>query len=435
MLAAEQDSFNGSSMSPAATTTSAAIESSLFVSAPTDIGSLLLSMTFVLTSAMCFLSSVAIKRLGHYLVILCGYVAVVVFVACHLLPLSYVLVPGYLALGIVYGPLCISKLNLVILMANKLACGQHECCNALSSTPTLNPSVGVDGNEEHILFATKPTCSRDENIRRLARWYHAAQNFGIICGAVIAALMLTCSAFHPPNTLSHAMCLGTNRSSSSDPVSFSYSPVVSGEYLLTSASAQSGPPPRNASEAPLRPVAEALITMVSENNYDTNNHGERICGAASCPVWWSPPLPPSATFVSTINVTGSSGASWQLPAAPRGSSMRLQGTILMYLILGVLAAALTVCIGQFANKKNLGHSQHHHYNSVPGLVDTLFFAGPMAYFIGTEQGYILSDFLKVSSESQWLGETTNAFLTAHLAAPPGKTCWFLSVSTNGRGIV
>lgn len=370
---------------------------------PKEIGSLLLSLSFLLTSGMCFLTVAAIKKMGHYLVIFCGYVGVALFLTCHLLPAHYyTLLPAYLALGIVFGPLCISKLNLVILMANKLSCGQHECCNAIS-TPTLNPSAtGLDGNEEHILFATKPSCSRDENIRRLSRWFHAAQNFGFICGSIIVSLLLTCAAFHAPSSVAYNQCMVLNRTT--DYMSFSYSPVVSNEYSFPPSPAPQLPRVKEDSQATV-PLVEALLTMrldpVSEN-YDTDNRGERICGAASCPVWWmhtSSEYVPQ--YISSANVNGSGSVGQQQQQgqeAETPTNMRIQGTIIVYLILSVLAVGLTVCIGKFSNKTNLNPSQNHHhyrYNSVPGLVDTLFFAGPMAYFIGTEQGYILADFMKV----------------------------------------
>lgn len=413
-LTTNDDNINVSSMS---SPEGAAADSNMLLGPPKEIGSLLLSMTFLLTSGMCFLTVAAIKKMGHYLVIFCGYVGVALFLTGHFLPTHYfTILPGYIVLGVVLGPLCISKLNLVILMANKLSCGQHECCNAIS-TPTLNPSsTGLEGNEEHILFATKPSCSRDENIRRLSRWYHASHNFGFICGSIVLSLLLTCAAFHAPNSPAYSQCMGVNRTYTDHMHSYSYAPVVSNEYLpsragvelplitaegdVVSGGASAGTSTANAK--PLPPIVEALLTVgvdpVSEH-FDTDNHGERICGAASCPVWWmqapSPPTQYVPKYISSANVSGSGSIVHERP--PSASNMRIQGTIVVYLVLAVLAIGLTMCIGKFSSKSDLNQTQQHHYryNSVPGLVDTLFFAGPMAYFIGTEQGYILADFMKV----------------------------------------
>lgn len=406
--------INVSSMS--LTAAAAADRSPVFLGPfPTEIGSLLLSMTFLLTSGMCFLTAVAIKRIGHYSVILCGYVGVAIFLAGHLMSSYYILLPAYLVFGLVYGPLSISKLNLVIVMANKLSCGQHECCNAIS-TPTVN-TAGLDTGDEHILFATKPSCSRDENIRRFSRWYHAVQNFGTIVGTIIIALLLTCSSFHRSDSV--AECGATNRRL--DPVSFSYSPIVSNEYLLISQPLATESTTTTeqllAQEDPVElelivggevredvstaPIAKALLTMrvdpVSEN-YMALNRRERICGAALCPVWWmqSAYVP---KYVRSVNATGSNSfvRAEVFPPSRKSFDWRIDGTIIVYLILGVLAISVTVFIGKFTNKKNLNPAQSHHYryNSIPGLLDTLFFAGPLAYFMGTEQGYILADFMKV----------------------------------------
>lgn len=417
------DNINVSSMS----SPEGAADSNMLLGPPKEIGSLLLSMTFLLTSGMCFLTVAAIKKMGHYLVIFCGYVGVALFLTGHFLPTHYFTVlPGYVVLGIVLGPLCISKLNLVILMANKLSCGQHECCNAIS-TPTLNPSAtGLEGNEEHILFATKPSCSRDENIRRLSRWYHASHNFGFICGSIILSLLLTCAAFHAPDSPAYSQCIGVNRTYRD--LHYSYAPVVSNEYLQSKAGVEL--PPIRAEEVeratsastaqPLPPLVEALLTVavdpVSEH-FDTDNHGERICGAASCPVWWMHVTTPHeyvAKYVSSSNANGSGSIVHERPPpAPSASNMRIQGTIVVYLVLSILAIGLTMCIGKFSSKSDLNQTQHHHYryNSVPGLVDTLFFAGPMAYFIGTEQGYILADFMKVSGGNGKIGHCVAASLT------------------------
>lgn len=435
----------------------AAFDTNIYLGPPREIGSLLLSLSFVLTSGMCFLTAVAIKKMGHYWVILCGYVGVALFLTCHFLPTYVTLIPGYIVLGLVYGPLCISKLNLVFVMANKLSCGQHECCNAgVSTTPTLNPSatgvmVGGGGDtgtlttdEQHsILFATKPACSRDENIRRLARWFHASHNFGIICGALLAALLLTCAAFHAPGSVAHTMCMGANKTPPTSgwgeqqpAMPYAYMPSVASDYKNSNRSSNNNselpptqlteetrknqtqqqrsssllsnvvetPTPTPSPPPPAPPVVAALLSMGVER-FDTNNHGQRICGAASCPVWW---VHPSLTArglnyhsSADVNITGSDSILHRV-AQPRKSSMnmRIQGIIVVYLILAVLTIGFTVASGKLNSKKNHSQQHHHHqhanrYNSIPGLVDTMFFAGPMAYFIGTEQGYILADFMKV----------------------------------------
>lgn len=400
---ADDNIVRGVSMStPAVDGAESGQSNNILLGPPNEIGSLLLSMTFLLTSGMCFLTALAIKKMGHYLVVFCSYVGVALFLICHLWPTYYTLFPGYLVLGVVFGPLCISKLNLVILMANKLSCGQHECCNAVS-TPTVNPSAtGVDGTDEHILFAKPSCCSRDENIRRLARWFHSSQNFGIICGSIIISLLLTCAAFQP---------------------------IVSNRNLMMTSQ------PQSKGQNKTTAITKGDIEYTPAENFDTNNHGQRICGAASCPVWWMHTS--SSAYVKYIqsseNATGSGSLVHRI--SPRKSSnIRTQGTIVVYLILAIVAIVFTVFIGKFTNKKNMTGSQHQYfrYNSVPGLIDTLFFAGPMAYFIGTEQGYILADFMKVIYSDGW--KMGQCILRVHLMAELHWMQLRAKVITNGYEI-
>lgn len=364
---------------------------------PNGIGSLLLSLSFLLASGMCFLSAIAIKRMGHYSVILCGYLGIALFLACHVLPNYYTLLPAYTVLGIVLGPLYISKFNLIIVMANKLSCGQHECCNALS-TPTANQEPT---HEEIGMFPAKPPCSRDQNIRRLARWFNAVQDFGIICGAVIASLLLTCSAFDEPNTVAHSMCMNGNNLSSSDAFSFSQPVMVMDAFPVPDHLTASPPlalPVKNESSreataqipVELTPVVGAVLKKAPVSEiFDVNSHGQRICGASSCPVWMHAYYVPF--YMSPQR--NESGRSYE---SILYTNIRMQATIAVYLILCLAAIASTIGLRKFTNKKNLAQQPQARYNTIPGLADTLFFAGPMAFFIGTEQSYLLADFMKVS---------------------------------------
>lgn len=350
----------------------------------------------------------AIKKMGHYSVIFCGYVGIALFLACHVLPNYYTLLPAYTVLGIVLGPLYISKLNLIIVMANKLSCGQHECCNATISTPTASQEPN---HEEIGMFPAKPPCSRDQNIRRLARWFNAVQDFGILCGAVIASFLLTCSAFDEPNSVAHSMCLnGNNQSSSSsymEPFSFSQPVMVMDAFPVADHLTATPPlalPVKNESareiEAQIRPelnpVIGAVLTKapVSEN-FDVNSHGQRICGASSCPVW----MHMHASYIPfyMARQRNESGQSYE---SILYTNIRMQVTIAVYLILCLAAIGSTIGLRNFANKKNLAQQQAR-YNTIPGLADTLLFAGPMAFFIGTEQSYLLADFMKVSALRLW----------------------------------
>lgn len=98
--------------------------------------------------------------------------------------------------------------------------------------------------------------------------------------------------------------------------------------------------------------------------------GLRICGAGSCPTW-------NRAFES--NVTEE--YNW----------FTFSGTIPMtvfYIILAVVALVLA-CLSQQVDTT-------FKYENFKMLTDTLLLASPMAYFIGTEQGYVLGGFTRVS---------------------------------------
>lgn len=367
---------------------------SLSTTSPRDIlvggfGSLMLSLALLLTSGMCFLTRTAIRLVGHHGVILGGYIGVGLFLVLHFLPTLYTLIPAYIILGVIFGPTCITKLDLLIVTANQLSCGQHECCNALS-TPTTNPNVDSD---DPIVFASKSSaCSRDENIRRLARWFHAAQDVGIILGSLVASVLLTCSAFGTPNSLA----CGRNESSMS----------LHDENAIYNSTASSG---IAAAEVPSNFGMILMLDHPLIQKFDVNSHGQRICGAASCPAWMH------TSYVNVREERTQSGVmtngsetngevifpgSSQLP-----SNSRIQATTMVYLIFSLISIC-TIAIGKFSDK--IMGQPHYRVHSNSGLTDTLIFASPMVFFIGTEQGYILGDFMKVSG-TRFLREVEYGF--------------------------
>lgn len=116
--------------------------------------------------------------------------------------------------------------------------------------------------------------------------------------------------------------------------------------------------------------------------FNVDAHGARICGADACPrvdIWWL------AEAIAT-NATGLV-AVWQRPRLD--SHAGATPLMLVYLGMALAALALTACASKVDNtfKRAAGGAR--------SWTDTIIFAGPMAYFIGTEQGYVLGDFTKV----------------------------------------
>lgn len=412
-----------------------------------NVGPLLLSFCCLVTSGMCLLTGRLVKKIGYVSLIAAHYVALCAFLIIHLYPTIWLLVPAYALLGLTLGPAWICKWNLVVFYASRISCGQHECS---STTATLNDTAssaphatgGTMGSgsgtatggagDEHKMF-----CNRNERVRRLARFFHAVQDIGIFVGALIASIIISCAAtqsgcFYTNKILKSSRDSNNNSSNNSDSSGsiratetdiillntfnatanavaaaagidrsshLNKSQLFPNELSLNKAHSNVGvtdalnklPTSTSKDESPMSSVA---ATAASETNgmsilklyhdtmflqhdelldslYNTNERGIRICGAGSCPTWNYSPFDGNITeeynwftFSGTIPMT------------------------VFYLLLALLALTLACLSQQVDNTLK--------YESIKGITDTLLFAGPMAYFIGTEQGYVLGGFTRVS---------------------------------------
>ncbi|XP_054087569.1 uncharacterized protein LOC105215205 [Zeugodacus cucurbitae] len=316
-----------------------------------NIGSLLLSGCFLISAVMCLFTKRLIQKYGYTTVIGASYVATSIFLLCHLFPSIFTLLPAYILLGVTYSPSWISKIALVVHFGSKLSCSQHECM--------LSSSHATDVMDEHKLF-----CNRDQKVRRLARWFQVAQDLGIILGALLASFTLACS--------------------SSDWNCFDSGETVAMETQGTLL------PDENLTETIVKAVAlrSHSHTMTGflpnipgyyDDFYYHNEHGERICGADMCPVWHQ-----DNTFDDTSNGTNETIYTQFINERSTGGGITL---ISVYFFFTLAAAALSFFGGRITG--TFRREVH-----IKGVTDTLLFAGPMAYFVGTEQAYMLGDFLR-----------------------------------------
>lgn len=131
--------------------------------------------------------------------LLAAYAALCVFVLAHLYPAAWTLLPAYVLLGATMAPAFCSKWSLVVFFASRISCGQQECGPDMGSGSMEQVAIagssqrigGSSGAAGSVELPNTKHCGRDERIRRLARWYHAAENGGIIVGAVLAAVVMT----------------------------------------------------------------------------------------------------------------------------------------------------------------------------------------------------------------------------------------------------
>uniref|UniRef100_A0A1B0BFV0 Protein unc-93 homolog A n=1 Tax=Glossina palpalis gambiensis TaxID=67801 RepID=A0A1B0BFV0_9MUSC len=304
-----------------------------------NIGSLLLSVCMLVSAGICLITPKLIRKFGYTVLIGVNYATICAFLMCHLYPSIYTLLPAYICLGLTHSPAWVSKIAVVVHYGSKLSCSQHEC--------TLMPVLAVDAWEEHKLF-----CSRDQKVRRLARWFQIAKDLGIIFGAVISSVILSC-------TSNDWNCLDTKQI----------------ESLISTGSIQSN---RSASRGIAAwqgwPYSTSTIVWNQQPGYSNeyyilNEHGTRICGADQCPIWH-------------FDINQTLYTPFIKESARAGGSI----LIIIYLILAAISLLLTILMGKI--QATFRHER------LKGITDSLLFAGPLAYFVGTEQGYILSDFLR-----------------------------------------
>lgn len=268
----------------------------------------------------------------------------------------------------------------MVFFASRISCGQHECSGNTST---------IDGMDDHKLY-----CNRDERVRRLGRWYHAAENLGIVVGALIASTLMTvCSSGQSSGFYGTAASLGTGSSDGfvNTTPSIATTDMSSNFSATTVATAWSigavvqpvdgnaflpnGSNRRDKEYGNYDAYIEPTMTsdLLIDSMFNMNEHGKRICGVDSCPV---------QRYYGSTEYNYSSSLS-QLDTYP--GTMPIIG---VYVLLALIALTLTCLSQQVDNTFKC--------DRVRGMTDTLLFAGPMAYFIGTEQAYVLGDFMKVS---------------------------------------
>ncbi|XP_030568311.1 protein unc-93 homolog A [Drosophila novamexicana] len=290
-----------------------------------NIGSLLLSALFLLAAVLSVPGTRLIRRFGYMPLLAANSLAVSLFLLAHLYASIYTLLPAYLVLGITLSAANSCKAALIVHFGGKLSCAQHECplVGTQTQTQTLTPSDAL--HEEHKMF-----CNRDQKVRRLARWYRAAQDLGLILGALLASLLLACNA---------------------------------NDWNCSAGTVEALP---NGTEPP------------PEDFYNRNEHDERICGADMCPLQ-----------LLQLNWPANSTRSIYAGFIESGDRAGGQSLLWLYELLSLLALMLSMLQG-----RRLLAVAGRHERVVKDATDTLLFAGPLAYFVGTEQGYMLGDFLR-----------------------------------------
>lgn len=343
-----------------------------------------------------------VDRFSYMPILIVHYCVVCVFLLLHLYPIIWLLLPAYVLLGVTQGPAWVCKWHLVVFFASRITCGQHECN---SSTHAAADAIDYKFN-----------CNRDERIRRLARWFHAVQDIGIFLGAAIASILITCAASDDgcfntkylfanafgavvgnttgptvKNTTTIATTIGLNHLDG--PVQSPDDAVVPAQ-TMTDVFNEAANAVRHSINFYELYQNTIFRDEVLNSMYDTNERGNRICGSDACPAW----------KFEMINDNGTDIHNWY----------RYADTIpitVVYFILAMIALTCTSIAQQVDNSLR--------YESKKSVRDTLLLAGPMAYFIGTEQGYVLGDFTRVSLHYMFTFHLFTATPIYHLSIRKG----------------
>ncbi|XP_020807124.1 UNC93-like protein isoform X1 [Drosophila serrata] len=301
-----------------------------------DVGSLLLAALFLVAAGMSLPSIRLMRRYGYAPLLAANYLAVALFLLSHLYASIYTLLPAYLLLGFTLSGAACSKAALIVHYGGKLSCPQQHSCESQQSQAAVDVL-----HEEHKMF-----CNRDQKVRRLARWFRASQDLGLIAGALLASLLLACSEGDWSGDCSGLVDNGN----------------------------ESWPPQ-------LRDF------------YNRNEHGERICGADMCPLRVQSLL---ATNYANGTALPSSIYAGFIESEPRVAG---QSLLWLYVLFALVSLLLSLVVG-VGKVHSTGSSRPERSGSSSGssrdvtITDTLLFAGPLAYFVGTEQAYMLGDFLR-----------------------------------------
>lgn len=337
-----------------------------------NVGPLLISVCYLITSGMCLLTNRIVKKIDFVTLIALHYATLCLFLLAHLYPAVWLLLPVYAMLGVTLGPAWICKWNLVVFFASRISCGLQECSNIT----TLQSDVGGTAANA-VADEVKGFCNRNQRIRRLARCFHAMQDVGFCIGAIAASVIISCAA-------SDSGCFFTSRFFNLEGANNSFSAVGPRNASPSAYSTKKMPYntnqnavdslntlPTNYENLNEDPVF-AQHDELQDSLYNTNEHGARICGAGSCPTWNE----------EMFNRNETEEYSW----------FTYNGTIPMtvfYLLFAVMALILGCLSQQVDNTTKM--------ENYKGVIDTLLFAGPLAYFIGTEQAYVLGGFTRVST--------------------------------------
>lgn len=126
-----------------------------------NVGSLLLTVLHLLAAVSSIFGPFLVQRFTTNAILFWSYSVFAVFYAAHLFPALYLLLPAYVLLGLWLGPLSLARVSFLMTLSAKLTSEDDE--------------------------PLRRTCV----VRRVARAFKAAHDFGLILGSVLTSLLVT----------------------------------------------------------------------------------------------------------------------------------------------------------------------------------------------------------------------------------------------------
>nr|CAD7201998.1 unnamed protein product [Timema douglasi] len=303
-----------------------------------DSGSLLLCSLFSVAALSSLVSPFLVQRIGTNWTLILGYIHASVFFGLHLYPTAYTLIPGYVMMGMWVGPITSARQTFLMTLASKL-----------SFVATEEEEMEDNGGRW------------ETTVQRLARGLQAAQDFGLVFGNVVSALLLV--------------------------------------YTL---------PPSNGAE-------DSYSTSLLSSMFIHDVHGERICGSTSCPQSQSLIAIPSPS-----NLSSDTDGFFILPCK---TSAVLASVFLGCSVMGVALTAafldrIRLLVYQSPLERPSGVAAMRAVKEI--FKDPkLQLAAPLSIFIGLEQSFMLADFSKVELE-EVSPHLRGGRVENHLGTPPSS---------------
>lgn len=324
-----------------------------------NIGSTLLMILHITAAFSVILGPSFVQKLGNICTMTLGCVVFAIFYALHLYPIFYVLIPGYILLGIVLGPISIARITFLMTLSSKL-------------------SYIFSEDDEETKFLRR-TCI----VRRISRAFQAAHDVGFILGSILSAVVITYS-FNISASINRTILIENINETKADLFQLSNNNNITNctlDFEKTNCT---------------KSLDNFQTTTLDEyNNYldeifDVDEIGDRLCGAQACP--------------SNYQLTRRNSTTRDFFILPKDTAIIL---VSLYIFLSLMAVVVSVLgldkIKMYVRQDPLERSEGS--AALKAVRDSfkdvkLQLAAPLAFFIGLEQSFMYADFSKVMWSSE-----------------------------------